>query len=289
MRPALITGGGGQLASDLAELLAGRPRRARPERARHQRRRGRRAHVRGVSPELVFNCAAFHNVEVCERSRTRAFAVNARAVGPASAARRPARARAPVHELRLRRPQPAPYAEHDLPIPRSVYALSKLAGEYAALAYAPGASSCAQPACMASPAARRRAATSSRGWSPAPARAAPSSGWSRTNGSADLHGRSRRRLVDGVEREATGMVHLTSSGDCSWHEFTVAIMRLARPRRRGRGGRHVDRAGRRRPPAERRARPPARGRARASAAASLARGARGLHAARRPCGRRSAS
>ena len=32
-----------------------------------------------------------------------------------------------------------PYDESDLPNPRSIYAISKFAGEHAALAYAPGA------------------------------------------------------------------------------------------------------------------------------------------------------
>ena len=44
-------------------------------------------------------------------------------------------------------------------------------------------------------------------------------------------------LHDAVERDATGVVHLTSSGDCSWHEFTVEIMRLAGIDVADRGGR----------------------------------------------------
>jgi dTDP-4-dehydrorhamnose reductase len=34
-------------------------------------------------------------------------------------------------------------------------------------------------------------------------------------------------IVDALEREATGVVHLTAADACSWHEFTVAIMELA--------------------------------------------------------------
>ena len=31
-------------------------------------------------------------------------------------------------------------------------------------------------------------------------------------------------IVAGVDAGATGIAHLTASGECSWHEFTVAIL-----------------------------------------------------------------
>jgi dTDP-4-dehydrorhamnose reductase len=34
-------------------------------------------------------------------------------------------------------------------------------------------------------------------------------------------------IVDALEREVDGIVHLTAADACSWHEFTVAIMELA--------------------------------------------------------------
>ena len=34
-------------------------------------------------------------------------------------------------------------------------------------------------------------------------------------------------IVAGVDAGATGIVHLTASGECSWHEFTMAIMDCA--------------------------------------------------------------
>ena len=52
-------------------------------------------------PDVVFNCAAFHNVDVCETEPDRAWAVNVRAVRDLAGARR--QARAPLDELRLRR------------------------------------------------------------------------------------------------------------------------------------------------------------------------------------------
>ena len=34
-------------------------------------------------------------------------------------------------------------------------------------------------------------------------------------------------LVDAVNADAGGLVHLTASGECSWFEFTQAIMEIA--------------------------------------------------------------
>jgi dTDP-4-dehydrorhamnose reductase len=33
--------------------------------------------------------------------------------------------------------------------------------------------------------------------------------------------------IEAVEKDASGVLHLTASGDCSWFEFTQAIMELA--------------------------------------------------------------
>ena len=82
MTRALVTGGGGQLASDLEEQLPARgvePRvLSRAELDITDDDAVARAFEFG--PEVVFNCAAFHNLDVCEREEDRSFEVNARAV-----------------------------------------------------------------------------------------------------------------------------------------------------------------------------------------------------------------
>ena len=50
-----------------------------------------------------------------------------------------------------------------------------------------------------------------------------------------------KALVDAVERDATGVLHLTNEGAMSWHDFTVAIMENAGHRRPDRGRHHHDR------------------------------------------------
>jgi dTDP-4-dehydrorhamnose reductase len=222
---ALITGGGGQLASDLEELL------------------GEEAHVFShaeldiadsaaldrafaeVQPDVVVNCAAFHNLDVCEAEPDQAWAVNVRA----------------VRELALRAPRlvhlstnyvfdgrrAEPYAEHDVPAPRSIYAITKLAGEHAALAYGPRA------LVVRAAGLYGLHGSASKGGNFVQRMLTRA----REQGSlkmvadqtlqptftADL----AAAILDALERDVTGVVHLNAADACSWHEFTVAIMELA--------------------------------------------------------------
>ena len=222
---ALITGGGGQLASDLEELL------------------GEDAHVFShaeldiadsaaldrvfaeVAPDVVINCAAFHNLDVCEAEPDQAWAVNVRA----------------VRELALRAPRlvhlstnyvfdgrrAEPYGEHDVPAPRSIYAITKLAGEHAALAYGPrtlvvraaGLYGLHGSASKGGNFVQRMLA---RGREQGALKMVADQTLQPTF-TADL----AAAILDALERDVTGVVHLNAADACSWHEFTVAIMELA--------------------------------------------------------------
>ncbi len=135
----LITGGGGQLASDLEEHLEGRAQVAvygRTDLDITDDDAVARAFEKD-QPGVVFNCAAFHNVEVCETEEDRSFEVNARAVKRLS--QRSDEAGAKLVHLSTNYvfdgTADEPYGEDDKVNPRSIYALSKLAGEFAALSY----------------------------------------------------------------------------------------------------------------------------------------------------------
>jgi dTDP-4-dehydrorhamnose reductase len=223
---ALITGGAGQLGQDLLSRLDPATTRAYthaeldiadPEaldRAFEEHR-----------PDVVFNCAAFHNVEVCETEPDSAWGVNVRAVR--EIARRGAKLVHVSTNYVFDGSARDPYGEGDLPNPRSIYALTKLAGEYAALAYGEGAL------------------------------VVRTAGLYGVHGSASkggnfvqrMIGRAREQdsltmvadqrlqptytadladaLIQAVEVDAGGVVHLTAGGSCSWYEFTEAIMQLA--------------------------------------------------------------
>jgi dTDP-4-dehydrorhamnose reductase len=227
----LVTGAGGQLGSDLGTLLA---ERGEVWAAGHDELdvtddAAVAAKVADFSPSVVINCAAFHNVDECEREEDRSFEVNARAVKRLAEACAAGGARL-VHfgtNYVFDGTRAEPYAEDDRPAPRSVYAISKLAGEHAALAYAPGAL------------------------------VVRTSGLYGLRGSASkggnfvtrmiTRGREQDRLAmvadqrltptfthdlaqavaEAVRAEVEGLLHVTNAGECSWYEFTQAIMEIA--------------------------------------------------------------
>ena len=222
---ALITGAGGQLGSDLATVLG-------DEAVTLSHAELDIADPASVDrafdahePDVVFNCAAFHNLDACEREPDSAWAVNVRAV--AGLARREAKlvhlSTNYVFDGRRR----DPYGEEDLPMPRSIYALTKLAGEHAALAYG------ADALVVRTAGLYGFAGNASKGGNfvervlslaretgevrmVADQRLQPTF-------SADL----ALALVEAVRGNASGVVHLTNSGECSWLEFTQAILQNA--------------------------------------------------------------
>jgi dTDP-4-dehydrorhamnose reductase len=87
------------------------------------------------APDLLVNCAAFHNVDLCERQPERAFAINALAVDAAAEAcmRRDVAFMTISTDYVFDGETSRPYTEWDHPHPISVYGTSKLAGEHLVL------------------------------------------------------------------------------------------------------------------------------------------------------------
>jgi dTDP-4-dehydrorhamnose reductase len=222
---ALITGGGGQLASDLQALLGDDARSfshaeldiadtAAVDRAFEE-----------VRPDVVFNCAAFHNVDVCETEPDSAWAVNVRAVRDLAGRGAKLVHLSTNYVFDGRRAEP--YGEEDLPNPRSIYALTKLAGESAALAYGDGALVVRGAGLYGEHGSAskggnfvQRMLTRAREQGQlkmvADQRLQPTF-------TADL----AASLLEAVQKDATGVLHLTASGECSWFDFTQAIMEIA--------------------------------------------------------------
>jgi len=90
--------------------------------------------VQAAGPEAIVNCASYNNVDGAEDHQRLAFAVNAFA--PATLARAAeALDAALIHystDFVFSGTAERPYTEHDLPEPQSVYAQSKLVGEWMA-------------------------------------------------------------------------------------------------------------------------------------------------------------
>jgi dTDP-4-dehydrorhamnose reductase len=120
-----------------------------------------------------------------------------------------------------------PYAETDLPSPQSVYAITKLAGEHAALAYGEhslvirtaGLYGLQGSASKGGNFAQRMIARAREQGSVRMV----ADQYLQPTFTADL----ARAIVDAVRTRVQGVVHLTASGSCSWYEFTVAIMSRA--------------------------------------------------------------
>jgi dTDP-4-dehydrorhamnose reductase len=222
---ALITGGGGQLASDLQEILGDDARALSHAELDIADSAALDRAFADVKPDVVFNCAAFHNVDVCETEPDSAWAVNVRAVRDLAGRGAKLVHLSTNYVFDGRREEP--YGEDDLPNPRSIYALTKLAGEHAALAYGDGALvvrgaglyGVHGSASKGGNFVQRmvgRAKEQNQLKMVADQRLQPTF-------TADL----ARALVDAVNADASGLLHLTASGACSWFEFTEAIMELA--------------------------------------------------------------
>lgn len=227
----LITGGGGQLASDLEALLRGDTQVYAPPRADLDITDDAACGsvFAEFRPTIVFNCAAFHNVEVCEREEDRAFAVNARAV-KRLAVRSAAVGAQFIHlstNYVFDGTSTSPYDEDALPNPRSIYAISKLAGEHAALAYAPR-SLVVRTAGLyglhgsASKGGNFVTRMIARGREQGALKVVADQQLTPTF-TADL----ASGILAAVDAGVTGTLHLTNSGTTSWHGFTEAIMELA--------------------------------------------------------------
>jgi dTDP-4-dehydrorhamnose reductase len=228
---ALITGAGGQLGSDLCSLLAPSSEvlAASHEELDVTDDAAVAAALGDFSPSLVINCAAFHNVEQCEREEDRSFEVNARAVKRLAKACSQTGAKL-VHfstNYVFDGTSETAYAEDDRPSPRSIYAISKLAGEHAALAYSDGALVVRTSALYGLHGSKskggnfvtrmvERAHDQGKLAMVADQRLTPTF-------TADL----AEAVLEAIEAGADGLLHVTNSGACSWYDFTRAIMEVA--------------------------------------------------------------
>jgi dTDP-4-dehydrorhamnose reductase len=132
----LVLGAGGQLGQAMVQHLAGEHdvtgwTRADIDLTRH---RDVREAIGELAPQAIVNCASYNQVDLAEDEQVTALEVNAMVVG--TLARAAAEADAVfVHystDFVFAGTSRTPYTEHEQPEPRSVYAQSKLIGEWLA-------------------------------------------------------------------------------------------------------------------------------------------------------------
>src|SRR5579872_586096 len=187
------------------------------------------AMVDSLQPGLLLNCSAFNRVDEAEDRPEAAFAVNTFAVRSLALAAR--RRNAPlVHfssDYVFDGPERRPYVESDLPSPKSMYGVSKLAGEQMVQAIWPkhflirtcglyGYTGSRDKGTNFVEAMIRLAGQGS------PVRVVSDQVCTPTS-TMDL----ACAVTQLIRTDAYGLYHLTSGGDCTWYEFAKAIFEIA--------------------------------------------------------------
>jgi dTDP-4-dehydrorhamnose reductase len=227
---ALVTGAFGQLGREIVALLgpesAWSGGRGELDVARDEEVR---ALVDRVRPDVVFNCAAYNQVDRAEAEPGQALEVNA--LGPLVLARAARSVGALlvhfstdyVFDGRSARP----YREDDLPRPLGAYGVSKLAGEHLA-ASARGECLTVRTSGVFGRGGSRQKGGSfvdrivARARSGQPLRVVSDQVFSPTY-APDL----ARGALELVRAGARGLVHVTNGGSCSWHDMAVAALSLS--------------------------------------------------------------
>jgi dTDP-4-dehydrorhamnose reductase len=182
-------------------------------------------------PDLVINCAAFHNVPLCEQQPELAFQTNCVAMRDLAVACRDAGTRLITFssDYVFGGDRRVPYEEDALPEPLQIYGISRLAGEYAVRAAHPaGAVIVRTCGLYGSSGARSKGgnfvdgrvndARSGKTIEMAVEQVvAPTS--------TDDLSKAVLQMVDRPNLNP-GIYHLVNEGQCSWYEFTVAIVEI---------------------------------------------------------------
>lgn len=226
----LILGGGGQLAGEFRRLVAGATCLDRGQ-ADLTRDGALRDALTRLAPDLVINCAAYNLVDQAEREPAAAFAANALGPGHLAAVCRGLGATL-VHVstdmvFGLDGARAFPYGEEDLPGPVNAYGASKLAGEH--LVAARGGDHLIVRTCGLYGrlgGATRKASFVDRILARAQSGEAlrvVGDQFCTPSAAADVAAGILELLAAG----ARGRAHLTNAGQCSWHEFAMAILETA--------------------------------------------------------------
>jgi len=225
----LLIGAGGQLGSEILrnnpghEIIA--PSREAFDLERIDQALGLAESVR---PDMLVNCAAFHNVPLCENAGEQAFRVNCLSVRDLARACQRMRVRFVTFssDYVFGGEKRTPYAEDDRPMPLQVYGLTRLAGEYAALWEAPD-----QAFVIRTCGLYGVRHTQSKGDNFVDKRVAEAasattmeiaSDQTVSPTSADDLSKALFQLL-ALSDAKPGVYHLVSEGQCTWYEFTRAI------------------------------------------------------------------
>lgn len=182
-------------------------------------------------PQVVVNCAAFHNVPLCEKEPETAFRVNCVAMRDLAVACRDAGVRLVTFstDYVFRGDRSTPYAEDDTPGPVQIYGITRLAGEHAVMAAAPRHAIVVRTCGLYGASGAR-----SKGGNFVDGRVADGRAGKTIEmaceqtvcpTSTDDLSRAVLSLIAHPAADA-GIYHLVNQGACSWYEFTAEILRV---------------------------------------------------------------
>lgn len=229
-RSIAIVGGSGQLGSALRDAFVGRDVSA-PAHAEValQDAEALARLLDAVRPEVLVNCSAFHNVDVCEREPGAAFAINALAVdGAARACAERGIAFATIStDYVFAGTLGRAYREDDAVGPRTAYGASKAAGEFLARRHAP------RHYIVRTSGVFGTIGTSSKGYTLIERVLRQAESGEPTRMVADMvfspsyAPHVACAIRDLVDAEAFGTHHVTNAGALSWYEFVRAAFERA--------------------------------------------------------------
>jgi dTDP-4-dehydrorhamnose reductase len=229
---ALLIGATGQLGGDLVRNNPGHEILAPPRAALDLERMGEAAALLAAArPDVVINCAAFHNVPLCEAETGRAFQVNCIAVRDLARACRRLGARLVIFstDYVFGGDKRTPYAEDDRPMPLQVYGITRLAGEYAALSEAPESALVIRTCGLYGRSGARSKGGNFVDQRIAEALAATSIEMANDQTVSPTSSDDLSRAVFELiahPRAEPGVYHLVNEGQCTWYEFTRAVFEL---------------------------------------------------------------
>lgn len=222
----LVTGAGGMLGADLVARLSGGHEVIGVTRQEYDvtDETGVRAFTAEARPDWVIHCAAFTNVDGCEKEPDKAYRVNAEGTRNVARACWGAGARllCVSTDYVYDGSKGEPYVETDPVRPLNVYGSSKLKGEQEALKALPEALIVRTSWLFGKNGPNFvKAVLSQAGIKPRLSVVADQVG--NPTYTPDLAGGLARL----VEAGASGVVHVSNSGQCSWFEYAKKILEMS--------------------------------------------------------------
>lgn len=218
----VVTGSGGQLGRELCRMLANETIIPKDLPDFDLTRTDIEAQIHDAKPDVIIHAGAYTDVDGAERNPDTAMAVNRD--GTACVARAAARAGARLlyvsTDYVFDGTATAPYTEKDAPNPINAYGMSKWQGEQAVLASGADAL-VVRTAWLYGHHGKNFVKSIMRAARRDPGLRVVSDQRGCPTFAEDL----ASALIALMTKQVSGVIHVTNRGDCTWHEFAVAIVR----------------------------------------------------------------